>query len=245
MSELGKYVPLKTVVAYALDECNLSYDKFDKAWILGLRALVEMNFDISGEPKTIRLPLNGNKTANIPPDCLSWTKIGLLDHKGEISTLKINTALTTWMDTNPNRVQKLQASQVNDNVGELAGAPLYLNFYENGTYANLFGTGNGLLQHGECRVDDKNQVIIFHPEFRFDSVLFEYISSPEKDGDYNVELALQEAIIAFIKWKMKLGDRAEYYAAQIAGRRRLANKRVTLQRIAQVLREDGGMKLQS
>jgi len=56
---------------------------------------------------------------------------------------------------------------------------------------------------------------------------------------------LQEAIIAFIKWKMKMGERAEYYAALTSGRRRLANKRVTLQRIAQVLREDGGMKLQS
>lgn len=245
MAELGKYVPLKTVVAYALDELGSSYDKFDKFWILGLRALVEANFDISAEPKTVRIPLNANKTANIPADCLSWTKIGLLDKGGKISTLKINTGLTTWMDTNPNRVSKLQASQINDNVGVLAGAPLYLNYYQNGTYGNYYGTGNGLIQHGECRVDDKNQVIIFHPEFRYDSVLFEYISSPEKDDDYQVELALQEAIIAFIKWKMKMGERAEYYAALTSGRRRLANKRVTLQRIAQVLREDGGMKLQS
>ena len=75
--------------------------------------------------------------------------------------------------------------------------------------------------------------------------MFEYISSPEKDGDYTVELALQEAVIAFIKWKMKLGERAEFYAAATSGRRRLSKKRVTLQQIAQVLREDGGMKLQS
>jgi hypothetical protein len=245
MSDLGKYVPLKTVVAYALDELGLSYDKFDSCWILGLRALVEMNFDISAEPKTIRIPLNGNKTANIPSDCLSWTKIGVLDKGGKISTLKINNGLTTWMDTNPNRVSKLQQSQVNDNVGALAAAPLYLNFYQNGTYSNYFGTGNGLIQHGECRVDDKNQVIIFPPDFSFDSVLFEYISSPEKDDDYMVELALQEAIIAFIKWKKKLGDRAEYYAAMTSGRRRLSKKRVTLQQIAQVIRQDGGMKLQS
>lgn len=245
MSELGKYVPLKTVVAYALDECGLSYDKFDSCWILGLRALVEMNFDISAEPKTIRIPLNGNKTANIPKDCISWTKIGLLDKHGKISTLKINNSLTTWMDTNPNRLTKLQDSQVNDNLGAMAGAPLYLNYYQNGTYGNYYGTGNGLIQHGECRVDEKNQVIIFHPDFKYDSVLFEYISSPEKDEDYSVELALQEAVIAFIKWKMKLGERSEFFAAMTSGRRRLSKKRVTLQQIAQVLREDGGMKLQS
>lgn len=244
MSEdLGKYVSLKTVVSYALDESDKSYADFDKAWLLGLRALVDINFDISAEPKTIRIPLNGNKTANIPADCISWTKIGILDTEGKISTLKINNALTTWMDNNPNRIEKLADVQVNDTIGALAAAPLYLNYYYNGNFCNLFGVGGGLIQYGECRVDDKNQIILFHPEFRYESVLFEYISSPERDVDYNVESRFQEAVIAFIKWKMKAGTEKDYYNEVMKGRRRGGKKKVVLQTIAQVLRENTGMHL--
>ncbi len=245
MSELNKWQELKTIVSYSLDEMGKDYSQFDKAWLFGLRALVDMNFDVSGEPKTVRIPLNGNKTATIPPDCVSWSKIGLLDSHGEISTLKINNALTTWMDNNPNRIQKLGESQINDSIGALATAPLYLNYYYNGNYCNLFGVGGGLIQYGECRVDDKNGIIIFHPDFRYDSVLFEYLSSPERDVDYKVELRFQEAVIAFIKWKFKLGTAEEYYAMVVAGRRRGGKKKVTLQGIAQVLRENTGMKLLS
>lgn len=244
--ELNRWVDLKTVVSYAIDELQKSYgNSFDRAWIFGLRALVEINYDVSAEPKTIRIPLNGNKTATIPNDCISWTKIGLLNSAGEINTLKINNALTTWMDNSPNRVQKLEEIQVNDSLGLLAPAPIYLNYYYNGNYCNLFGIGSGLVQYGECRVDDKNNIIIFHPEFRYDSILFEYISAPERDTDYKVELRFQEAVIAFIKWKFKEGVEKAFYDAVRAGRRRGGKKKVTLQQIAQVLREDMGQKLQS
>jgi len=97
-----------------LTKNDKSYKDFDKAWVIGLRALVDMNFDVSGEPKTIRIPLNGNKTAPIPADCVSWSKIGILDSNGEISTLRINNALTTWMDTSPNRISKLGTSDINE-----------------------------------------------------------------------------------------------------------------------------------
>jgi len=104
---------------------------------------------------------------------------------------------------------------------------LYLNYYNNGNYCNLFGASGGLIQYGECRVDDKNGIIIFNPEFQYDSVLFEYISSPERDVDYKVELRFQEAVIAFIKWKFKLGTAQEYYGMVTAGRRRGGKKKVT------------------
>ena len=243
MSEINKWVDLKTVVSYAIDEMDKNYADFDKAWILGLRALVEMNFDVSAEPKTVRIPMNGNKTATIPSDCISWSKIGILDNRGSISTLKINNALTTWMDNSPDRIQKIGMSQVNDSVGALVGAAQYLNYYYQGNYVNLFGVGGGLIQYGECRVDDKNNIIIMPENFQHDSILLEYISSPERDGDYKVELRFQEAVIAFIKWKMKQGAREEYYAAVTAGRRRGGKKKVTLQTINQVLRMDTGMHL--
>jgi hypothetical protein len=83
------------------------------------------------------------------------------------------------------------------------------------------------------------------PDFRFDSIILEYISSPEKNGDYQVPIIAQEAIISFIKWKSKQGSRDEYIAEKINARRRMPNKKVSLQRINQILRESEAMKLRS
>lgn len=241
---LGKYVPLKTVVSYFMDQYEKSEGDQDKYWILGLRGLVELHLDISGEPKTVRLPLNGNFTVNFPSDCITWTKIGILNEAGEVSTLKINSGLTTLKDTNPNRLNYL-TPDINDSALALATAPFFANYYYDNGYFNLFGVGGGLIQYGECRVDDANQLIILSPQFRFDSILFEYISSPEKDEDYMIPLVLQEAVIAFIEWKAKLNTPQNFYGEAIKARRRLSGKKVTLQGINQVVRESETMKLRS
>lgn len=241
---LGKYVPLKMVVALFSDEVNASEGDQDRFWLMGLRALVMLNFDISGEPKTVRLPINGSRTVNFPVDCLSWSKIGLLNAAGEVSTLKINNGLTTYKDTNPNRIQYMTPN-INDSTSSLVNAPFFFNYWYNDGYYNLFGSDNGLVQYGECTVDDDNQLVVLPVDFRYDSILFEYISSPERDEDYRVPLALQEAIIAFIKWKMKMGTRDDFYGEMTAARRRLPGKKVTLQTINQVIRESNGMKLRS
>jgi len=241
---ISQYVPLKTVVAYFLDETNKSDGDQDQAWILGMRALVELNYDIAAQPKTVRLPLLGNKTVPFPADLLDWTKIGLLNSHQEVVTLKINNGLTNFRDLNPNRLELLTPN-VNDSIGSLAYAPFYLNYYYNNGYYNLFGVGGGLIQYGEVSVDSANRVIIMPSDFKYQNIILEYISAPERDNDFTVPLALQEAIIAFIKWKMKLGTRDDYIAEKINARRRMPNKKVTLQSINQVIREPNAQKLRS
>lgn len=245
-TDVNKYTPLKQIVSFVLDQHDLNYQRyFDKCWLLAFRAMVDIGFDMSFEPKTLRIPLNGNQTATLPSDYISWTKIGLQDANGQISTLKINNALTTYADNSPDRIQKIEQIQVNTSIGLLAQAPVYLNYYYNAGYYNLYGVGGGLIQYGECRVDEKNNVIIFPPNFIHDSVLLEYLSSPEKDGDYVIQTCLQEAVMAFIEWKLKLAPEVSYYHRKIEGRRKMDKKKVTLQDINQVLRESDSMKLRS
>lgn len=244
MTDIEQYIPLKTVVSYCIDENNESIGSFDRAWILGFRALVDMFFDVTAEAITVRLPVSGNKTVAFPSDFLSWIKIGILNDNGEVSTLKINDALTTYKDTNPNRLEKL-TSDITDSIPLLLNNPYYFNYYYNGQYQPLFGVGGGLVQYGECRIDDKNNLIILPPDFRFDSIILEYISSPEKNGDYQVPIIAQEAIVAFIKWKSKQGAREEYIAEKINTRRRMPKKKVSLQKINQILRESEAQKLRS
>ena len=232
------------IVSYALDELGKSNYDQDRCWVLGLRGLVHMNYAFAAEPKTLRIPKNGNNTVTFPPDYLSWIKIGNVNENGEVVTLKINTALTTFGSNSPNRMQNIEGD-LNNSIGLLANAPFYSNYYYNGGYCNLFGVGGGLIQYGECRIDEENGVVILNPDFKYDSIIFEYISSPQKDSDYKVETCLQEAVIAFIKWKLNKGSRQEYYAALTEGRRSLNNKKVTLQRANQVIRESNAQKLRS
>lgn len=244
MTDATPYVPLKRIVSYVLDELSKSMSDFDKCWILAFRGLVDLNFDVSGEPKSVRIPLDANKTAPLPTDCLMWSKIGILNNRGEISSLRINNSLSIYRDNNPNRISQL-TPDINDALPLLTGNPFYLNYYYNGMYQTLFGVGGGLIQYGDCRVDEKNRVILFPDTFAYEHVIVEYISSPEKDDDYQIELCMQEAVIAFIKWKLKAGTDRDYYAEAIKGRRRMTNKKVTLQSINQVIREATGFYLKS
>ncbi len=234
--------PLLRIVDYTLDELKKSDGDRDRYWVLAFRAMVDLTYDISAQPITFRLPVNPNMTVNFPPGCISWTKIGILNNNGEISTLKVNNALTSWKDLNPNRLVDL-TPDITDSLPTLIQSPFYLNYFYDGVYQPLFGVGGGLIQYGDIRVDEENRVVILQTDFKYPQILFECIYSPEKDGDYKVPTALREAIISFIKWKDKMGTREEYIADKINARRRMPKKKVVLQSINQVIRESETMKL--
>lgn len=245
MTDFGMYTPLRTIVGYTLDETDKSAADEDKLWLLGFRALTMLNYQFAGQTQTVRLPVAANKTVQFPPALLSWSKIGILNDQGEINTLKINNALTTWNDNSPNRISSISNPEISNSVGDLALVPYYSNYYYGGGCYQLFGVGNGVITYGGCKVDELNRVIILDPDFAYDTIFIEGIMSPEKDYDYQVPTYLQEAIIAFIKWKLKLGPREEFYAAAIEGRRSSPKKKVILQTINQVIRESDGFKLRS
>lgn len=245
MADIDAYVSLKTLAAYFMDEVDKSIKDADKIWLLMLRGMVKLGYAFSAEPETVMIGVPDNKVVPFPNGCLSWSKIGILDEKGEVSTLRINNSLTKWRDNNPQRITNLtENTQVNDTVGLMASTPLFLNYYYNNSYNNLFGLGNGLIQYGSCSVDEKNRVVVLDMGFRYTSILFEGIFAPERmGGDYKVPTYLQEALIAFAKWKTGTGSRQEFYAEATEARR--TPKKVTLQRINQVIRESNGMKLRS
>jgi len=244
MGDIKPYTPLMTIVSYTLDELDKDFTSLDKLWLLGLRALTDMNYDWGAQPKTIRLPIEGNKTVRFPADCMSINKIGLINENGEINCLKINNALTTWKDTNPNRLTQINAD-INDGVNSTFPAVPFYNYYYQGGVYQLFGIGGGMLTYGECRIDEKNRIIILNPDFKYSDILIEYMSSPERDNDYQVPTTMQEAIIAFIKWKLKLGTEQSYYAECVKARRRMPKKKFVLQSINEVLREATGQYLKS
>jgi len=245
MTEIGKYTPLMTIVSMYLDQYQKSPSDRDRIWVLAFRALYNLHFNIAAEPKTVRLDVLPNKTVPFPPDLISWTKIGVADSEGKICSIKVNSALTNWKSESPNRLDSLAQSQVETFNYLTNQVGLFVNYYGDSGYGNLYGVGNTLIQYGECSVDEKNNVIILAPNFPYSSILVEYISSPQKDVDYKVLTVLQEAIIAFIEWKTLKGSRENYYAAAVEARRAIGKNRVTLQGINQLIRENNGMFLRS
>ncbi len=242
-TDIKQYISLRSIVGHFLNEEDKSAASSDRAWLLGLRALTDAHYDIAAEPITVELPVQSNKTAAFPPDCLMWNKVGLRAANGELAVLRINRALTTFRDNMPTRLSDI-TSQVNDIDTDTPVTPFF-NYYNNGACYQLFGLGGGLITFGDCKIDDVNRVIIFPPDFSHSSVLFEYMPAPERGVDYQVPTILQEAIIAFIKWKMKLGHRDEYYGALTSARRRMPNKKFVLQSFQQTIRESESMKLRS
>lgn len=242
-SDITKYVPLKRVVAYFLDQYDKSQGDFDKAWILAFRALVDIGFNISFEPLTVRLPVNPNQTVTLPPDYISWTKIGVLNASNEVSTLKINKSFTNFRDNNPNRLSQLSPDIDQTDVASVAFNPYFINYYFNNWFTPLFGLGNGMVQFGECKVDEANGVIILAPDYSFPDLLLEYLSSPQRNNDYQIETVCQEAVISFIAWKMKLESETDYYARLREARRKLDP--IRLQVVNQAMRENHGYKLKA
>lgn len=243
--DIGKYVPLRTVVSMFLDQVNWGMEEFDRAWIMAFRGLAKVNYSFSALPKTVRLPVNANKTIDIPPDFLMWSKIGVMDELGRLNSLRINNSISTLRDDNPNRLNYL-TTDINTSVGDLFTAPFFFNFYNNGIFYNMFfGVQGGLLTYGECRFDEKNRVIIVNHDFKYNEVLLEYVSAPERDGDYVIDSILQECIIAFMAWQFKKDTRDNFYGCCVEARRSMPGKRVELSKINEVIRQTVGQYLKA
>ena len=237
---MAQYESLKTICSYFLDQHDKSIGDMDKCWILAFRGLSLLHYNISAEPKTVRLTVDANQTVRIPPDYTSWIKIGILNTNGEVVTLRVNKALTTYSDNNPNRIENISPDINTGWVGN-SNSP-YVNFFNNGMYQPLFGVGNaGMVTYGDCRVDEKNNIIILNPTFQYQHVILEYICCPERDLEYQIDIRLREAVIAFIEWKMKLTSRQEFYAAAVEANRII--KPIRMQSLNQTIRLNEKMTL--
>ena len=244
-TDLGKYVQLKTIVSYFLDEYSKGMDYFDKAWIMAFRALADIGLNIAFEPMTVRLPVNeGNLTVSLPAGYIRWTKIGLINSSGEVVCLKRNQSLSKWRNNNPNRLANNFPDTPDIDIGYLAQSPFFFNYYFGSVYSPYFGaTGGGLITYGDFDVDEVNNVIVFQPSFSAPDLLLEYIGSPQANGDYQIQTVCQEAVIAFIAWKFRLNTEQNYYGRLIEARRKL--KPVNLQEIQQAIRENQKFSLKA
>ena len=88
------FVSIDSIVNDYLEESEGNVSKYAKCWQLCFRGMEELGLDFFYQIRSVKLPINSNNTVNLPPDFLQYTKIGVLNSRGEILDLRFNDKLT-------------------------------------------------------------------------------------------------------------------------------------------------------
>ncbi len=218
------YITLDSCITDYLTESEQNNHKYWKLWHLSFRCLEQLGLDFFYRIRSVKLPVNSNLTVTLPADYLNWSKVGILNAKGEIIPLYHNEKLTSYADLLPDREDKINDPeslwlQWNGNSNT------WCNYWDGGRYTNVYGVSSGEPFVGSFKVDTANGVILLSENFNRDYIMLEYVSSPSENETYRVPMQFRETLIAWLWWKdssaipsrthINLGDKAskrhEYY----------------------------------
>ena len=199
MSQHQSYITLDSVITDYLVETEQSNHKYYKCWHLAFRGLEQLGLDFFYQIKAVKLPINSNLTVSLPSDYLNWTKVGVLNDRGEIIPLYYNDKLTTYSDLQPDRLTKTQDDSLLDwtqwNVNT------WCNYWNGSWFTNIYGVPSGAPFVGSFKVDNANGVILLNEEFSYPYLMLEYVSSPKEGEEYYLPVQFREALIAWLSWK--------------------------------------------
>lgn len=194
-----QYIKLDSVVNEYIDQSEQSVHKYFKLWQLAFRGLEDMGLDFFYTVKSVKLQVNNNKTVNLPSDYVKYTKIGVLNNKGEIVEIQYNSKLTTFADLLPDRQAKTQDNNLYTSYGW--GNPCFYNYWAGDTYTVLYGLPSGGRRVGEFKIDNANNLVILNEHYHYDYLMVEYIATPTDGEDYFIPVQFREALIAWLGWK--------------------------------------------
>ena len=198
MSSHLPYIPLDTIVLDYLNEANLSNNQYFRIWHIGFRGFEDLGLDAFYQVKSVKLPINSNMTVTLPADYVNWSKVGVLNSRGEIIPLNHNDKLTTYADLLPDRIEKTQDNTLGT---ETAGNVYWYNYWNGGAYVNIYGVPSGQPFMGSFKIDTTNGVILLNESYEYDYLMLEYIASPMPGGEYYLPMQFREALISWIRWK--------------------------------------------
>lgn len=242
MAKIG----LKTIIAELIDSKDSSSHEFRRMYNIGVRGIREFNTDVVGTFTTKLLDVNANKTVTLPEDYISYSKVGVINEKGEIITLRLNQQLSNYNDGHIFKDKRFEGvptvtSITNPSV-PYSYPYIYYNFFIANQSYNLFGIGGAGQNIGEYKFDEECGVIILSPSFTYDKVLLEYLS----DGmdcdcdDYTVDSRAAEAMLAYVRWKSALDQPKKFgqgmireYKAEYKSERLKAKMRINSIKVAE------------
>lgn len=193
------YITVDSVVNDYIIESNKSMNDYYRLWQLAFRGLDDLGIDFFYYVKSVKLPINPNFTVTLPPDYLQWTKVGVLNPRGEVIPLWQNDKLTTFADLWSNR---LTVTEDNTNLWLSGGwGGQFCNYWNGSAYVNIYGYPSGIPIAGSFKVDTVNGVILLEEKFKYNYIILEYTCSPKQGEEYYLPQVFREALIAWLRWK--------------------------------------------
>lgn len=200
-------IPLKKIVAEFLDSADQSSHQFRRLYNIGVRGMREFNLDVTGTLKTEVLDINANKTCELPCDYLSYSKIGVLNDKGEVLCFKRNDQLSNYNQFNFDMTNRSEGAPMVTSIGNWTNPTsfpfFFYNYWMGGTSYNLFGLNSGTADLGNYKVDEEAGIILLDSRVSFSQIVLEYIADGQDSecGDYMVNPKAEEAFICYLRWK--------------------------------------------
>ncbi len=211
------YISLDSCILDYLNETEQGQHKYFKLFHLAFRGFEQLGLDFFYQIKSVKLPIKANLTVELPNDYLNFTKVGVLNNRGEIIPLYYNDKLTTYSDLQSDRITKTQ----DDTLSDLSnwGLGTWCNYWNGTSIQNIYGVPSGAPFVGNFKIDTANGVILLNESFSYDYLMLEYVASPKEGEDYYLPVQFREALIAWLNWKdsnaktmrshMMLGDKRD------------------------------------
>lgn len=192
--------------AYLLQH-QMPQSKYNRISSIAIRGWRLFYRDATGYPQTVTLPVQANNTAVLPAGALNKISVGVLNNRGEITSLVYDQLLGTGQLESAGRMGQttvqteitgediLFSLQDSQNIG-------YVGYYGYGQ----FGSGAQPVI-GYYNIDWQHRVMVFNfGQLQFSSVEFTFLGLPDCNGIYLIHPFFEEAMIAYINWQDSIGN---------------------------------------
>lgn len=205
-----------------VEESRMTPHKLQQVMQLGVRAVREINIDITGQLKTVILTPSSFRTISVPADYFNYSKLGVCIG-GQIYNLGRNDSLCFPHMTND--CGELQPEPFFNSWPEymnLAGwgglGWYYWNFNaynENGEFTGkLYGVGSGFNRLGYYRYNEQTREFVLTPHLQNCPIVLEYTSTGINNENILVPDEAIETVISFIRWKISNGSERFQFKAE-------------------------------
>lgn len=170
-----------------------------------LKAVQELNYDVSAGIKTVKIDVEGNNTIPFPTDYVNYGKLGIIKDN-YIILLKYNPEIPLF--------DEKCDDQTTVKVRGAYGTVPFHNFESSnrvtGYLVNYgsYGVGGGFNNEGHFRVDERMQRFVFDSEFTHSQVVLEYFTNGINcDGQTMVHEFAADVIEEYVRFQYARMDR--------------------------------------
>lgn len=214
-------VPISKICGQFLNSADRSSHEMARIYNIAVRFVEnELTLDIQASFQTVLLPVNLNKTVELPVGYINYSKIGIVNGAGEFVCLKRNDQLSNYHAIYYDQASRNAGVPTINSFGDPFGYNgvfpynnlFWFNFWNLGTSFNLYGMDSGTATVGTYKIDIGANVIILNPEFIYPQILLEYLSDgyDENTDDYMVDSRAAEALLAWIRWQGSIDQPKKY-----------------------------------